>query len=77
MASGNAGNDDLGEACRGFKHDLQDALDHLDDITKSPNLPQNLAGLAEDLGNMLRNVKQFAEKNRFLGLDAESLPKRR
>jgi hypothetical protein len=76
MASGNGGEDDLEKNCGGFKHDLQDALDHLNAISESPNLPKDLADLAGHLGKMLRDVENYAEKHRAFFIDAESLPKR-
>ena len=53
------------KACYGFKHDLEDALDHLDAISKSKNLPNAVAKQTEELKNMLHRVEKYTEENRI------------
>ncbi len=77
MPTGNGENNDANKKCSNFKNDLKDALDQLDAIWRSKNLPNNIAKQTKDLQKMLLGVKQYTEDNRFYHKDAESLPKRR
>lgn len=62
--------------CVGFKHDLEDALHHLEEISNTKGLPDQVEEQVRNLQDMLRAVTKYIENNRFYARDAESLPKR-
>ena len=73
MAKGGAENDnELIEICRGFKHDLEDALGHLNEMSSQPDVPPYVATLKEKLAD----VKNYVDSVRVFAMDEESLPKR-
>ena len=67
--------DDVILKCRGFKHDLEDALHHLDEISNTA-LPDDIEEQVKNLQEKLLAVTEYIENIRFYAADAESLPKR-